>query len=77
VDGTWGTIGSSNLDALSCFHNRESNLIIRNKEALEEMKKDFLNDLKDGEELTLDFLQKIPLWKRAAMHAARVFRTFL
>jgi cardiolipin synthase len=77
IDGTWGTVGSSNIDALSCFHNRESNLIVRNKDALAEMKRDFLNDLRNSQELTLEVLKKIPLWKRAAMHAARVFRTFL
>ena len=77
IDGAWGTVGSSNMDALSCFHNRESNLIVRNKEALTEMKKDFLNDLTHSQELTLDLLKRIPLWKRAAMHAARICRAFL
>jgi cardiolipin synthase len=77
IDGAWGTVGSSNMDALSCFHNRESNLIVRDKEALAEMKKDFLNDLRHSQELTLDLLNQIPLWKRAAMHVARVCRTFL
>jgi cardiolipin synthase len=77
IDGAWGTVGSSNMDALSCFHNRESNLIVRDQEALAEMKKDFLNDLRHSQELTLDLLKQIPLWKRAAMHAARVCRTFL
>jgi cardiolipin synthase len=77
IDGTWGTVGSSNMDALSFFHNREGNLFIKNEETLAEMEKDFLNDLERSKELTLDFLKTLPLWKRFAMHTARVCRSFL
>jgi cardiolipin synthase len=77
IDKKWATVGSSNMDALSFFRNRESNLIIRNEDAIAEMKKDFLNDLEQSEELTLAILKRIPLWKRIAAHAGRVFRSFL
>jgi cardiolipin synthase len=77
IDDAWATVGSSNMDALSFFRNRESNLIITNKDAIAEMKKDFLNDLQQSEELTLAILEQIPLWKRIAAHAGRLFRSFL
>ena len=77
IDGNWGTVGSCNMDALSFFHNREANLIVKNGEALAEMKKDFLNDLERSNELTLELFKQIPLWKRALAHLARLGRSFL
>ena len=77
IDGVWGTVGSSNMDSLSLFHNREANLIIENKEALAEMEKDFLQDLHNSQELTIDFLKQMPLWKKSAIRLARLFRFFL
>jgi cardiolipin synthase len=77
VDDAWATIGSSNMDTLSFFRNRESNLIVANKDAIAEMKKDFLNDLHRSKELTLGGLKEIPLWKRMAAHVGRLFRSVL
>jgi cardiolipin synthase len=77
IDNTWGTVGSSNMDALSFFYNRESNLIIRNQAALSQMERDYNNDLKVSQEITLDIMKQIPIWERMAMHGARLFRAFL
>ena len=77
IDGNWGTVGSSNMDSLSFFHNREGNLFIKNVDALAEMEGDFLADLKNSDELTLEYLNSLPLWKRAAIHAARLCHSFL
>ncbi|MGE3622947.1 MAG: phosphatidylserine/phosphatidylglycerophosphate/cardiolipin synthase family protein [Bdellovibrionales bacterium] len=77
TDDGWGMIGSANMDALSFFHNREANVIIRNETALAEMKQDFLNDLRQSREFTLKLLREIPLWKRAAAYLARLFRAIL
>jgi cardiolipin synthase A/B len=32
VDGQWATVGSSNLDPLSCLFAREANVIVYNRE---------------------------------------------
>ena len=77
VDGNWGMVGSSNMDPLSFFHNREANIIVRDKQVLERMKNDFLDDLKKSKKLTSERVKKIPLWKRAAARLARFLRPFL
>jgi cardiolipin synthase len=77
IDGHWGTVGSTNMDMLSFFHNREANIFIQNTDALIEMKGDFLNDLKNSSELTSISLDAFPLWKKVAIHATRVFHSLL
>jgi cardiolipin synthase len=77
IDGAWGTVGSCNMDPLSFFHNREANLIVKDRDALARMEKDFLADLEQSRELTLQSFKMIPLWKRIAMHAARLMRPVL
>jgi cardiolipin synthase len=77
IDDDWATIGSTNMDVLSFFRNRESNLVIRNKDAIAEMKKQFLVDLQHSAELTAEELAKEPYWKIAAGYVARLLKSFL
>src|SRR6185312_14739117 len=45
IDDQWATVGSTNMDIISFFRNRESNLMIRNTDAVAELKRHFLTDL--------------------------------
>ena len=77
IDERWATVGSCNMDPLSFFHNRESNLIVQDKKVAEVMRKDFVNDLEHSREVTFETMRKIPLWKRAVARLARLLRPLL
>ncbi len=77
IDDEWATIGSTNIDVLSFFHNRESNLIIRNAEAIADLKRHFLSDLEQSRELTLEEWAREPLYKRILGRFAREAKRFL
>lgn len=76
VDDTWATVGSTNFDVISFFHNREANIVITEAEAIAELKQRFLADLEGSSELTRDVWKTIPLWKKVAGYAARSLRVF-
>lgn len=77
IDDKWATVGSTNVDALSFFRNREANLVIRNRTLIAEMKAQFFTDLKNATELTRDDLACIPWWKLAAGYAGRLVKSFI
>ena len=77
IDESWATVGSCNMDPLSFFHNRESNLILQDARIVDAMRKDFLNDLEHSREVTFEFVRQIPLWKRAIARLGRVLRPLL
>lgn len=77
ADDSWATIGSTNIDVLSFFNNREANLIIRNAKAIAEMKQHFLDDLANSRELTLEELAKEPIYKAVIGRLARYAKHFL
>jgi cardiolipin synthase A/B len=52
IDGSWATIGSSNLDWLSSWLNYELNLVSENADFATELDQIFLNDLTKSEEVT-------------------------
>lgn len=76
VDDRWATIGSTNFDVISFFHNREANIVITELEAIAELKQRFFMDLENAHELTLEEWKMIPLWKKVAGYAARSVRVF-
>jgi cardiolipin synthase len=63
VDGGWATVGSTNMDVISFFHNREANLVIVDKTAVAELTDHFRRDLGECKELTPEEWERIPLWK--------------
>ena len=77
IDDRWATIGSTNLDVLSFFRNRESNLIFTNTKAVAELKGQFLSDIRHSEELTLNLLRSMPLWKKGIGYLVRMLKSFL
>lgn len=76
IDDNWGTVGSMNFDILSFFHNREANMVIKDTDAIADLKKQFLADLEKSIELTDDGLRNTPLWKKIIGYMARILRAF-
>jgi cardiolipin synthase len=66
VDSKWATVGSLNLDSVSLLYNFEANIVTRNPEFAEELKRHFMKDLEDATQVNLKawksrfFLEKIP-----------------
>lgn len=54
IDGTFGSIGSANMDARSFEDNFEVTAMIYNKTIAKEIEEDFLHDLEDSTLLTLE-----------------------
>jgi len=77
IDDGWATLGSTNIDVLSFFNNREANLIIRNAEAVADLKRHFLDDLSRSRELTLEELALEPMYKKMIGRLARYAKHFL
>ncbi len=52
IDGSWGTVGSSNFDYRSFFLNYELNLITRDSVLCRKLRNQFLDDLSQSDEVT-------------------------
>lgn len=76
IDDQWGTVGSTNFDVISFFHNREANIVTTNIEAIAQLKRQFLEDLEHSTELTWQAWLNISSWKKWAGHAARILKVF-
>jgi cardiolipin synthase len=66
IDGTWGTVGSLNLDSASLLYNFEANIITSNTSFIEELSAHFVHDMNTCKEVSLKewksrfFIEKIP-----------------
>jgi len=76
IDDNWGTIGSTNFDVISFFHNREANIMTTDKEAIARLKQQFFSDLAGSKELTWEVWGKIPWWKKIIGYIFRILRIF-
>jgi cardiolipin synthase len=76
IDDHWGTVGSTNFDVISFFHNREANIMTTDAEAIAELKQQFFADLHCSKELTKKEWGKIPLWKKIVGRVARILKAF-
>ena len=54
VDGTWGVIGTTNIDNRSFEHNDEVNVAFREPAVTERLLRDFESDLAASDEISLD-----------------------
>lgn len=54
VDGSWSTVGSTNMDTRSFLHNKEVNVVVMGNDFGQEMEKAFQEDLKDSNEVMLE-----------------------
>jgi cardiolipin synthase A/B len=61
----WVTVGSSNLDYRSFFHNLEVEAVLSLLSSKNAIQEQFLNDLNDSQEVFLQDLPNRPWWKQA------------
>ena len=54
IDGSWSTVGSTNMDTRSFLHNKEVNVVVMGDEFGREMESAFQEDLKDSNEITME-----------------------
>lgn len=64
VDDLWVVLGTTNFDNRSFEHNDEVNLAVRDEELSARLTKDFLDDLKCCEEVTLETWKRRPLFEK-------------
>jgi cardiolipin synthase len=76
IDDKWASVGSTNMDILSFFYNREANVIIKEKTAIAELKSHFITDLNYSIELSKSFFNSIPLWKKILGFLAQILKLF-
>jgi cardiolipin synthase len=77
IDGTWSTVGSTNLDMRSFLHNSELNVMIPDVAFGTDMEKAFAEDLRDSREITTEKWQSRPLGDRFKEWAARMLDYWL
>lgn len=76
IDGEWATVGSTNMDMMSFFYNREANLVIQEKEAVETLREHFHADMAHCTELTMAGWQEIAFRKIAVGYLGRALKLF-
>lgn len=54
IDGSWSTVGSTNIDTRSFLHNKEVNVIVLGDDFGREMESAFQDDLKDSKQVLLE-----------------------
>ena len=66
IDGTWGTVGTMNLDSASLLYNFEANIIAKDTRFIEELSAHFVRDMNASKEVPLAdwksrfFVERIP-----------------
>ncbi|MGK4002553.1 phospholipase D-like domain-containing protein [Sorangium sp. So ce1036] len=77
VDGSWATVGSTNLDSQSLRMNIEANAVITHRGFAGAMERMFTEDLASCREITVARWIRRPLWERAASWTAYLARDWL
>jgi cardiolipin synthase len=77
IDGTWSTVGSTNIDTRSFLHNSELNVVVLGQAFGNEMEKAFQEDLRDSKQITLQDWRNRPLADRMKEWAARFMNYWL
>lgn len=65
VDDSWATVGSANLDNLSLRLNYELNVTSVNGSFVEELKAQFMDDIRSAKELHSEEWRRRPLYRKA------------
>ena len=64
IDGSWSTVGSTNMDTRSFLHNKEVNVVVMGNDFGREMESAFQDDLEDSNQVVLEKWKHRPLAKR-------------
>ncbi|HEX5341838.1 MAG TPA: cardiolipin synthase [Duganella sp.] len=77
IDGTWSTVGSTNIDMRSFLHNSEVNVIVMGTAFGTEMEKAFQEDMRDSNQITLEQWRDRSIAQRMKEWAARFMNYWL
>jgi cardiolipin synthase len=77
IDGTWSTVGSTNIDTRSFLHNSELNVVVLGEVFGTEMERAFQEDKRDSVLITLDDWRHRPWGNRMKEWAARFMNYWL
>lgn len=77
VDGTWGTVGSFNLEPMSLRFNYEANLVFTDRRWGAALEKSFLDDCSRCRAIEPEAWAKRPWWHRMVERAAYLLRRLL
>lgn len=72
IDGTWSTVGSTNIDMRSFMHNNELNVVVLGEAFGGDMENAFAEDLRDSRQVTLQSWNNRPVADRLREWAARM-----
>ncbi len=77
IDGVWSTVGSTNLDWRSFLHNQEVNAVVLGTEFGDRMRKAFVADVAQSDEITLEQWHKRSAVTRVKEQFARLWEYWL
>lgn len=77
IDGSWSTVGSTNLDMRSFLHNMEVNVVVLGDGFGRELEGAFRDDLQGSNEVVLKQWKQRPLGQRFKEGLARLFSYWL
>ncbi len=77
IDGTWSTVGSTNIDMRSFMHNSELNVVVMGASFGREMEAAFAEDLRGSLRITPEKWASRPIADRVKEWAARTFNYWL
>lgn len=66
VDGIWGTVGSSNLDALSLVLNHEANIVLVRHPEIAELRRAIAEAFAESRPIDRNHYESRPIWERFA-----------
>lgn len=72
ADGLWARVGSTNLNLSSWYWNRELDVIIEEKQVIDVLEKQFLEDLRNASEIILNHDDKQASREKRKLHLSRL-----
>jgi cardiolipin synthase len=64
VDELWSVLGTTNIDNRSFEHNDEVNVAMRDRALAARLLEDYVRDIGDSEEITLERWRRRPFWEK-------------
>jgi cardiolipin synthase A/B len=77
VDKAWATLGSTNIDYISLLRNREANILVEDKEIIEQLRDNYAQDWANAEEVDINFWNNMPLPIKLYGYAGRMVKKLL
>ncbi|TJY42740.1 cardiolipin synthase [Cohnella pontilimi] len=77
VDNLMASVGTANMDLRSFFSNFETNALLFHEDRIADLERDFLQDLKDSQELELTAFRSRPRKEKAKQALARMLSPLL